>query len=114
MNTARPVILCLLLTASLGTSAQAKRTLNSTPMTADQIAVYQAFLTFYNNGSKATHLNLANRTSALDLPDTKVDGPCLQGIVLDDPSQNASIIHQFLSEHPKAAIHEHLKSGHTF
>jgi hypothetical protein len=78
------LLICLGLTlVSFAQSENAKPVLSKDPLTAEQIAVYQAFLRSYNNGSDAS-LNLANKTVPLDLSDLPADSPCLKGIKLEN------------------------------
>jgi hypothetical protein len=72
-----------------------KPTLSPTPLTAEQIAVYQAFVNSYSNGSKSRHLNLANRTYSLDLSEDKGDDACLKGIQFDNAEHPNFIFHRF-------------------
>ena len=75
-----------------------KPVVSKSPMDADQLSVYQAFLDSYDNGSKA-RLNLSKVTSALDLAQNKND-PCLKDIEFDPKSQFASVVHEFDSQTP--------------
>ena len=55
----------------------------------DRIAVYQVFLARYSHGARGV-VNLANRTTPLDLSDHNSDG-CMAGIVLQDlPSSRST------------------------
>lgn len=76
-------------------SADKKAVLSSTPLSSDQIAVYRAFLSSYDNGSK-TKLNLSNRTAAIDFSDLKPGEGCLKQITLDQSAGQQ--IHTFNSE----------------
>src|SRR6266576_1626290 len=127
MQTNRFVTLGVLLAATFASAADGRPTLSQSPITSEQIEVYRAFLTSYAGGGKSPHFNLAKHTYPLDLSNEKRNDECLKGIDLDDAAPPESVMHEFdprtplrenitlvLSEHPKAAIQEHLKSGHTF
>jgi hypothetical protein len=70
-----------------------KPIISKSPMDVDQLAVYQAFLNSYNNGSKAK-LNLSKLTSTFNLVEEKKDS-CLKGIDFDAESQPNSVVHEF-------------------
>ena len=70
-----------------------KPIVSKSPMDADQLAVYQAFLGSYNNGSKA-RVNLSKQTAPLNLAEEKRE-PCLTGIEFDAQSQVHSVVHEF-------------------
>jgi hypothetical protein len=90
----------LLVVLAVFTAAEEhKPILSPTPMAAEQIAVYQAFLDSYSNGSKSNHLNIANRTYPLDLSKDRFDASCLNGIHFDDASLNL-IFHKFGPQTP--------------
>jgi len=71
----RPIYQLLLLCVATAASAQdqASPKLSSTPLTADQIAVYRAFLRDYQSGSK-TALHVANITGPLQPDDGDYSG----------------------------------------
>lgn len=75
-----------------------KPVVSKSPMDADQLAVYQAFLSSYDTGSKA-RLNLSKVTSALNLAEDK-DDPCLKNIEFDPKRQVASVVHEFDPQTP--------------
>jgi hypothetical protein len=82
------VLLCRL--PALGGDTKSK--VSNSPMDRDQVAVYHAFLATYSNGTKSDHLNLAERTSRLELSDA--GNACLRGISIElGPAE--SILHQF-------------------
>ncbi|HLJ78916.1 MAG TPA: hypothetical protein VKT75_15955 [Acidobacteriaceae bacterium] len=66
--------------------AQSKPTLDSEPLTAEQQAIYRAFLVFYSTGAAGT-VNIANRTEKFEPSDGDAKG-CLKGIdwTLSDPT----------------------------
>jgi len=92
-------LICGALLAGLNATASEKPRLSESPMTPDQIEVYRVFLSSYTNGSKAPHLNLAKRTSALELSKEVGEG-CLKGIDLDSSAHPDSIVHEFDSKTP--------------
>jgi hypothetical protein len=100
MQTNRFVALGVLLATAFAAATDDKPNLSKSPMTSDQIEVYRAFLTSYTNGSKSPHLNLAKRTSALELSDEKGEGGCLKGIDLDGGAHPEAVIHEFDSKIP--------------
>jgi hypothetical protein len=67
-------------------------------MDADQLAVYQAFLSSYNNGSKA-RLNLSKLTATLNIAEEKQDA-CLKGIEFEPQSRVDSVVHEFDPQTP--------------
>jgi hypothetical protein len=86
-----------LLIFTLAADAKPKSTLSATPMSADQVAVYQAFLSSYSNGSNSSHINMADATVVLDVAESNTNG-CLNGITLDDLEQLKSTTHKFSSD----------------
>jgi hypothetical protein len=58
-----------------GQSSSVKTTLSNRPLTAERIAVYQAFLRFYTNGSDKV-LHVADTTESLATSDIKQDADC--------------------------------------
>jgi hypothetical protein len=95
MNKIKFAVLGFLLGLAVFTAAEERKsTLSPSPMTAEQIAVYQAFLNSYSNGSTSNHLNVANRTYSLDLTKDKGEAGCLKGIQFDDAEPN-STFHKF-------------------
>ncbi len=95
MQRNRLVILGVLLATAFATATDDKPALAKSPMTSDQIEVYRAFLSSYTNGSKSPHLNLARRTSALDLSGVAGKDRCLRGIDLDGWAHSELVIHEF-------------------
>jgi hypothetical protein len=104
MQTNRLVIIGALLATAFAAATDDKPALSKSPMSSDQIEVYRAFLSSYTNGNKSPHLNLAKRTSALDLTDEK-EGACLKGIDLDGAAHPESVVHEF---DPKASLRENI------
>jgi hypothetical protein len=80
------------------TIAQTKPQLSSEPLTAEQMAVYRAFLASYDNGSGA-RVNLANKTVPFEPDDMDLNG-CLQGLHLVSPDVAAihALSENFLPE----------------
>ncbi|MGP0017595.1 MAG: hypothetical protein ACLPHP_03420 [Candidatus Sulfotelmatobacter sp.] len=105
MKTNGLVIVGVLLAAVFAAAADGKPTLSQSPMTAEQIEVYRAFLTSYTNGGKSPHFNLAKHTSTLDLSEEKGEGGCLKGIDLDCATHPESVIHEF---DPKISLRENI------
>jgi hypothetical protein len=93
-------LICGALLAGINATASDKASLSDSPMTSDQIEVYRVFLSSYTNGSKALHLNLAKRTSALELSKEMSEGGCLKGINLDATAYSNSVVHEFDSKTP--------------
>lgn len=91
MKTNRLVMLGVLFLTAVATAADNKPIISQSPMSADQIAVYQAFLASYANGSKSAHLNLANRTYPLS-EDGRANCSNMQ---LDKEIHSEFVIHQF-------------------
>ena len=87
----------LLFTAALLMAEKPKSTLSLMPMSADQIAVYQAVLASYSNGSNSSSVNLSDTTVVLDVSDLGGNG-CLEGITLKDTEQAKSITHKLPPE----------------
>ena len=72
------VILLLILgltMVSFAQSEEVKPTLSKNPLTAEQIAVYRAFLQFYEHGTDK-ELNVANTTDWLDVSELRQDSDC--------------------------------------
>jgi hypothetical protein len=67
------------------------------PMSADQIAVYQAFLNFYSTGSNSNYINLADTTVVLDVSDPNTNA-CLGKIAFEDTEQLKSTTHKFSTD----------------
>jgi hypothetical protein len=80
-------------------AADKKQDLSSTALSADQVAVYRAFLKDYDNGS-GSDLNLSELTMPFDPDDTfteiKAGEGCLKG--LSFASLSAKDIHRFSGE----------------
>ena len=93
-------LICGALLAGMNATASDKPRLSESPMTFDQIEVYRVFLSSYTNGSKAPHLNLAKRTSGLELSKEMSEGGCLKGINLDASAYPDSVVHKFDSKTP--------------
>jgi hypothetical protein len=74
-----------------GGSNDPKPTVSKDPLSADQIAVYRAFLKFYDNGAAGTP-NVGNVTIPLQLHDDEKKG-CLKGIALENAVQARTTIH---------------------
>ena len=91
------VSLALLIIFASVADAKSKFTLSTMPMSADQIAVYKAFLISYSNGSNLSHINLADTTVVLDATESDTNN-CLNGITVDDPEQLKSSIHKFTAD----------------
>jgi hypothetical protein len=87
------LIFVISLVTSLALAADTKPTVSNSAMDADQVAVYQAFLSSYNNGSKS-RLNLSKLTSVFNPAEEKGDG-CLKGIQFDIGGRFGSTIHEF-------------------
>jgi hypothetical protein len=94
----KPLVLVVPFIALFAFAGDTKPTVSKSPMDADQIAVYQAFLSSYNNGSNA-RLNLSKRTATLNLAEEKQE-PCLKGIEFDPQSHVDSIVHEFDPQAP--------------
>ena len=86
------LIFLIVITAAGAFAADRQPALSKTPLSVEQMEVYKAFLSSYTNGSKSSHLNLANRTVMLDLSDT---GNCLKGIKIESNDPAYSIVHEF-------------------
>ena len=82
----------VLLGGMFATASDTKPKLSKSPMGPDQIAVYQSFLASYANGSRSDHLNLAMRTSPLEL--SEAANACLNGIRIE-VAEEGSVIHEF-------------------
>jgi hypothetical protein len=105
MQTNRLGILGVLLATAFTTATDHKPALAKSPMTSDQIQVYRAFLSSYTNGSKSPHLNLAKRTSALDLSSEEGKDACLRRIHLDGGAHSESVTHEF---DPNTSLEENI------
>ena len=93
-------LICGALLAGINATASDKPSLSDSPMTSDQIEVYRVFLSSYINGSKAPHLNLAKRTSALEVSKEMSEEGCLKEINLDATAYSDSVVHEFDSKTP--------------
>ena len=87
-----------MLATALGSFAQdeeRKPIVSKDPLTAEQIAVYQAFLKGYDNGSGSA-LNLANVTYPLGdgLSEVKEGDGCLKGIQLENMKLARTTVHR--------------------
>jgi hypothetical protein len=89
-------LLVLILSTSGAITADNEPTLSKTPISAEQLEVYRAFLRSYSNGSRSEHLNLANRTRPLDLTEEKKEeAKCFEGIDLENEKEAATTFHLF-------------------
>jgi len=103
MNKTQSLLMGFLLGFTILANAdEPKPILSTTPLTAEQIAVYQAFLNSYSNGSESSRLNLSNRTYSLDLSEDLGAGGCLKGIEFDKIEHSKSIFHNFDPKNPLA------------
>jgi hypothetical protein len=91
MGTNRLEILGTLFFLTFAMASDSKPTLSESPMSADQIAVYQTFLASYTSGGKSSHFNLSNRTYAL----SEDDRANCANMQLDSEADSRSVIHQF-------------------
>lgn len=66
-----------LTTFSLTQSDDVKPTLSKNPLTDEQVAVYRAFLQFYEHGTDK-QLNVADTTEWLDMSELRQDSDCLE------------------------------------
>src|SRR5947208_1639491 len=90
------LVFFMIITTALGVSAQddsPKPVVSDNPLTAQQIAVYQAFLKMYDNGS-GSPLNLGNTTNPLDISELKQGQGCLRGIHLEELKQAQNTVHR--------------------
>jgi len=92
------IALLLITTAVLSwcqEDSEPKPTLSNEPLTAEQVAVYSAFLKVYDYGSD-TNLNVANVTDPLDLSmfEMKEGRGCLKGIFFGNLKQARSVVHR--------------------
>src|SRR5215472_4244333 len=90
------IALLLITTAVLSwcqEDSEPKPTLSNEPLTAEQVAVYSAFLKVYDYGSD-TNLNVANVTDPLDLSmfEMKEGRGCLKGIFFGNLKQARSVV----------------------
>jgi hypothetical protein len=86
------VVAALLLVAALslwGESNDVKPTISKAPLSTDEIAVYRAFLSSYDNGAPG-QLNVANVTRPLRLDNEK---ECMNGIALEDTEKARKTVH---------------------
>jgi hypothetical protein len=73
-----------------------KITLSVSPLSADQVAVYRAFLAGYNNGSPGS-VNLASKTIPFDISETGANG-CLRELKLRELPTVSSTTHSIGTE----------------
>ncbi len=89
--------LVLLLAAScVAASAASKVTVSKSPLTPEQIAVYNVFLSVYSNGAQGL-VNLGNQTIALNLSNQDADD-CLSGTKLENLAETNSTVHTIAPE----------------
>lgn len=91
--TKRALITSLLLTMFLtafASAAEPKPPLSKTPLTAEQLAVYSAFLKSYDNGA-GSMVNLADKTVPLIVG--KETSLCLHDLAFGDGGESAGVIH---------------------
>jgi hypothetical protein len=84
--------LVLLLAAScVAVSDTSKVKVSKSPLTPEQIAIYNAFLNTYNNGAQGI-VNLGNQTIALNLSNQDAND-CLSGTKLENLAETNSTVH---------------------
>jgi hypothetical protein len=89
--------LVLLLAASCSAgSDSSKVTVSKSPLTPEQVAIYDTFLSVYNNGAQGI-VNLGNRTIALNLSDQDAND-CLSGTKLENLAETNSTVHLIAPE----------------
>jgi len=89
--------LVLLLAASCAAGSDASKvTVSKSPLTPEQIAIYNVFLSTYNNGARGI-VNLGNQTIALNLSNQDADD-CLSGTKLENLEETNSTVHAIAPE----------------
>src|SRR4051812_21210810 len=90
------VLVALLLTYQVASSKSHKPVKSTTPLSADEIAIYKAVLRSYT-GDKDANLNVAATTYPLD-PDASTTGfdqsECLNGVTLENLASASSSYHE--------------------
>lgn len=86
-------MISLLLALSATATQKTKPTLSKTPLTAEEIEVYGAFLDSFV-GKGAETVNFSDKTFPLNL-DADNQGPCLEGIQLNNSVEATRTIHVF-------------------
>ena len=84
------VVLLLAVSCAAGSDAS-KVTVSKSPLTPEQIAVYNVFLSAYNNGAGGI-VNLGNQTIKLNLSNQDAD-ECLSGTKLENLAETNSTVH---------------------
>jgi hypothetical protein len=88
-----------LTTLSLAQSENVKPTLSKSPLTAEQVAVYQTFLRFITKGSDKV-LHVASMTETLDVSDMKQDSDCSKSfrhVEFENDKQADPTVHRLAS-----------------
>jgi len=93
MHRVGTLVVVISVITSLALAEDTKPVVSQSPMDADQLAVYQAFLSSYSNGSKS-RLNLSRVTSVFNLAEEKGDG-CMKGIQFDPAGRFDTVVHEF-------------------
>jgi|SRR5262244_2523524 len=84
-----------LITVGFAQSEDVKPTLSKSPLTEEQVAVYRAFLQFYEHGADK-QLNVADTTEWLDVSELRQDSDCLKSfgqIDFESPEQAGPTVH---------------------